>query len=405
MSVNIILANATIRSGNKGCTALCLSTLSLIDKVFKDKGVDYSIFLPDSGLRTSGTQSYQVGELFEAHFYSCEYAPNNIKSFLKSLLHLKKAYASWCIFKDADYILDIGQGDSFADIYGKKRFDKIDRIHQLARFLNKRYCFLPQTIGPFKDSEVQKKAVHSLKDASLVMARDKLSYDYVLQQVPEQKHIGEYIDVAFFLPYEKITFEKDFVHVGLNISGLLWNGGYTKDNQFGLKDNYQHLVLTIIDYFIGLKNVKVHLIGHVMVGEKGFENDYVVNYDLWKKYNCSQVILAPFGFGPIELKSYIAGMDFFLGARMHSTIAAFSSGVPVVPMAYSRKFNGLFQDTLQYPYLVDLKTQTKDEMLIHISEAFGKRNTIKTLINDRMNSTVKEKEEKLIQDLSTFFNL
>lgn len=56
-------------------------------------------------------------------------------------------------------------------------------------------------------------------------------------------------------------------------------------------------------------------------------------------------------------------MDFFTGARMHSTIAAFSSGVPVVPVAYSRKFNGLY-DTLKYPYYIDAKSNITCENAI-----------------------------------------
>ena len=39
---------------------------------------------------------------------------------------------------------------------------------------------------------------------------------------------------------------------------------------------------------------------------------------------------------------------------MHACIAAFSAGVPVVPMAYSRKFNGLF-GTLGYKRVADCK--------------------------------------------------
>ena len=70
-------------------------------------------------------------------------------------------------------------------------------------------------------------------------------------------------------------------------------------------------------------------------------------------------------------------MDFFMGARMHSTIAAFSSEVPVFPMAYSRKFNGLFADTLQYPYMADMKTQSNAEILANIKQCYGQRKRFK----------------------------
>ena len=63
---------------------------------------------------------------------------------------------------------------------------------------------------------------------------------------------------------------------------------------------------------------------------------------------------------PMEAKGVIAQMDVFIGARMHATIAAFSSGVATIPFSYSRKFEGLYHD-LGYPYLISgEKTSTED---------------------------------------------
>ena len=61
-----------------------------------------------------------------------------------------------------------------------------------------------------------------------------------------------------------------------------------------------------------------------------------------------------------------------MGARMHACIAAFSSGVPVVPMAYSRKFAGLF-GTLGYERTVDCTTETRAAILEKIAAAFEDR--------------------------------
>ena len=194
------------------------------------------------------------------------------------------------------------------------------------------------------------------------MVRDKQSADFVKGLIPSCK-LSEVIDMAFFLPYKKKIFDSSFIHVGLNVSALLWYGGYTKNNQFGLKCKYQDLIREIIKYFLSIDRVKVHLIPHVVSGERGVENDYAVSYDLYEEFNNPNLILAPLFLDPIIAKSYIAGMNFFMGARMHSTIAAFSSGVPVVPMAYSRKFNGLFCDTLKYKNIIDLKTIDNAEAL------------------------------------------
>ena len=404
---NIILANAPIKNGNRGCVALSITMMSLIDEVMNNAGVQYRLFLPDSQFCDQKKHEYKINNRVIS-FEDCSYPKglsfkDNIKLQLKSLT--KGRNKAKQIFENADFILDIGQGDSFADIYGERRFKIIDRIHVLARKYKKPYCILPQTIGPFKDTMIANLAHESIAVASCCMARDKQSYDYVIKNVPEQQKIAEYIDVAFFMPYEKIEQESGYTHVGLNISSLLWHGGYTRDNQFGLKCDYKKLVKEIINYFLSLKNTKVHLIPHVVEGERGIENDYEVSYEIWREYNNANLVLAPFALGPIEIKSYIAGMDFFMGARMHATIGAFSSGVPVVPMAYSRKFNGLFVDTLQYDAMIDMKTMNNNLILSEITKNFANRTNLKEMINERMTGIVTERRKMLVEDLNTFFNL
>ena len=186
---------------------------------------------------------------------------------------------------------------------------------------------------------------------------------------------------------------------------MLWHGGYTRNNQFGLKCDYQSLARQLIDYFLNQENVKVHLVPHVVGSERSIENDYAVSYDLWREYDNPNLLLAPLALGPIEIKSYIAGLDFFMGARMHATIGAFSAGVPVVPMAYSRKFNGLFLDTLSYNHMVDMKTMDNDDIVEIIKIAYANRNDLKKEIEHQMSTTVKEKKQLIINKLKEFFNL
>lgn len=141
-----------------------------------------------------------------------------------------------------------------------------------------------------------------------------------------------------------------------------------------------------------------------MGSERGVENDYAVSFDLQKEYNHPNLILAPLFLSPVDAKNYISGMDFFMGARMHSTIAAFSSGVPVVPMAYSRKFNGLFIDTLDYNHLVDLKKDDSKTILENISSSFGSRESLQKEIKQQNDTIVSERKNLLIQDLRIFFH-
>ena len=52
---------------------------------------------------------------------------------------------------------------------------------------------------------------------------------------------------------------------------------------------------------------------------------------------------------------------------MHATIAALSSGVPVIPIAYSRKFKGLFENC-QYDIGVDLTKQDLNDSVMRMEQ-------------------------------------
>jgi polysaccharide pyruvyl transferase WcaK-like protein len=112
--------------------------------------------------------------------------------------------------------------------------------------------------------------------------------------------------------------------------------------------------------------------------------------------------LAPFFINPIEAKSYISGLDFFMGARMHACIAAFSSGVPVFPVSYSRKFFGLFRDSLGYQHLGDLTCVTADEALQEMKKTFVARESIKEEIDSIKKVVINPLYEELMMELKRF---
>ncbi len=381
-------------NGNRGVGALAISTIYILNEIAKEK--DCSIEIT--------TVNYNYGK-YTIDFASDKLKINNILlvsvfSFkdILNLLIKPKMLPSFFAYLRFDYILCMGEGDSFSDIYGAKRFYSINNQHRMSRLLNKKYILLPQTIGPFKNSNIEKQAKKSIEKANLVFARDLQSFKYVTENTKQSQAL-ESIDVAFFMPYEKKQFSADYIHVGINISALLWHGGYTRNNQFGLKANYKEFIHESIDYFLAIPNVKIHIVPHVVSQDSNLENDYEVSYQLVNTYSNDRIILAPFFLTPILAKNYISGLDFFTGARMHATIAAFSSGVPVFPMAYSRKFNGLFKDTLDYEYMGDLLNQSTDTLLLALKDTFEKRDFLFDKIKTIMSSIVVLKYVALIDEL------
>ena len=402
--MKLILSNAAIENGNRGCVALSLSAMHILQQLLHEHGQEAEFFLPQSYHRYPGDYTLDVPPVLFHYKAISNPAGGERARYLKAWVHARSTWEACQHYRHADALLCIGQGDSFADIYGSDRFHGIDSQHVLARWFGLPLCLLPQTIGPFNDAKIRRQAIRSLNYAECIMTRDKQSQDYVHELVPKKASV-ETIDVAFFMPFKAEEFDQEHLHVGLNISALLWHGGYTRNNQFGLSVDYPQLVERVVDYFLQRPDVVLHLVPHVVGHERHVENDYAVSYDLWKARKHPRLVLAPLFLDPIMAKGYIAGLDFFLGARMHSTIAAFSTGVPVVPMAYSRKFNGLFVDTLSYPHLVDMKRTTEDEALQLIASAFDHRSDAAQQIRHEMDTTVRQRGQLIKDNLTAFLKL
>lgn len=293
----------------------------------------------------------------------------------------------WRAVRRCDLVLDIGAGDSFADIYGAPRILRMLAAQNLVMAAGRPLVLSPQTIGPFERPWVRRLALNVMRRARLVATRDALSTGFA-REMGFRGPLIEATDVALRLPYDAPAPRAPGgpVRVGINVSGLLFNGGYTRDNMFELKVDYPALMREVLGFFGRAEcgaECEVHLVGHVVTPNRQVEDDRAAARALAAE--CPQapgvpgvpgVIVAPAFASPSEAKAYIAGLDFFTGARMHACIAALSSGVPVLPMAYSRKFAGLF-GTLGYPHTADCRTETGQEIMAKLSAAFANRDRLK----------------------------
>lgn len=287
---------------------------------------------------------------------------------IKQMLLGRSAYLKE--LNECDLVLDIGEGDSFTDIYGMHRFTFmiVSKLAVIAK--GKPLILSPQTIGPFDGWVARQLAVMVMRRCAKVFARDQLSSAYLRDQGVVE-NADEAIDVAFKLPFSKVARPaQDKVLIGLNVSGLLFSGGYSGTNQFGLSLDYPALVREQLRQWTANPVYEVWLVPHVVPDHLPRDDDRVAIRQLAAEF--PSVKCAPEFNSPSEAKSFISAMDFVTGARMHACIAAFSSGVPVVPLAYSRKFNGLFS-TLGYSWVVDGKKMSNQEALSRTNEALARR--------------------------------
>ena len=351
--LKIALLGHALRNDNLGVAALTVSQVRILRDIAQRNGIALRYLLLDAqGSRPACVEGSDVIE--------------------RPVRPLRRPWQLVQALRDCDLVIDISGGDSFADIYGRKRLAIIFLQKFLAHLLRRPVVMAPQTIGPFDRRVSRLLARATMRRAALIATRDRESARLV-RQLGVRRGVIEASDVALRLPFDPPDRRSGGpVRVGLNVSGLLMQGGYTRNNMFGLKSDYPALIRSILTHFLTLDDAcEVHLVSHVISWTgSGGEDDRAAACKLAGEF--PEAVVAPAFATPSEAKTYIAGLDFFMGARMHACIAAFSAGVPVVPMAYSRKFAGLF-GSIGYDHTVDCKTDDQPTILRRIAEAYERR--------------------------------
>lgn len=353
----------SVASGNLGVVALTISQIEIVSKAASTAGVNlkFKIF----GWKLDGSSLTAPG------FDDVEYIAIDALSLINPISHLKRQMS------ECDIFLDVGEGDSFSDIYGFKRLLYLCVSKKIVTAKDIKLILSPQTLGPFKNKYYEKFASWSLNDATQVFARDPISKEWALSAVSNEK-VFEAIDMAFCLPFvRQEKKENGKTRIGINVSALLYYGGYGGGNSLGLSLDFKQLTHVLITWATSLPNTEVWLVPHVGSKDIPEEDDLTASLDV-KKHFPAVNIAGPFK-GPSEAKSFISSLDFFTGGRMHACIGAFSAGVPTIPLAYSRKFNGLF-NSLQYSYLADCRTMTIDEVKNIVINAFERRDEVQRLV-------------------------
>ncbi|HCC04317.1 MAG TPA: hypothetical protein DEP51_05640 [Clostridiales bacterium] len=381
--MKIGLLGMALNSNNYGVTALGISQLNVLEKIMKKNkitNVEYYVF--------SSEEQNELDKCAKALALNNKLISKNlmtIKAGFTGIKSIKKA------IKECDYVIDLTYGDSFSDIYGKKIF----YLYSVPKKISNKYNKLiigPQTIGPYKSNIVSKYAKQILKKAKIICVRDEKSLD-IAKKLTKRNDIILTSDLAMELPYTKTELQGDKFKIGINISELLWNSSNEENKEkYGIVLDYKKLIENILNKFTNDK-YEIHIITHVFS-----RDDSKGEYGLAKKIHSEfpNTILAPKFNNPIEAKNYMSGLDLFLGSRMHATIGAFSSGVPIIPISYSRKFEGLY-GSIKYNYGINLRDTTIEKGLEHIDYCINNY--------EKMKDDLKKSFEEALNRNKTYYEL
>jgi polysaccharide pyruvyl transferase WcaK-like protein len=290
---------------------------------------------------------------------------------------------------ETDLAVDITAGDSFSDIYGLHPFIRHSLFKWLFILCNRKLIMLPQTYGPFNSSLAKGIARYLLKRSTVVYSRDHAGVDYVNTLLGKTgKNLQFCPDVAFVLdpqPPQQSDFIKHVeeakkqgqIIIGFNISGLLYNQAASSQKKFSLQVNYQQLVHDAMRLLLKNPQVLIILIPHVYASHGHVESDPDACQQVAQQLGIEKrIIVMTEIFDHRQVKYLIGRCDFFLGSRMHSCIGAISQAVPTIGIAYSKKFQGVFESVGLGNCVVDLRLDNEMQILTRIETEFNERQEI-----------------------------
>lgn len=406
------LIGASFETSNMGVSALAAGTIESIinsqpnaEIIFLDYGIEGKTY------QFKSSKGNVPVRLLNIRFSKKFYLTNNIAYLIFLALLLKiipiKTFKHFIIRRNAwfhdicraDVVTSIAGGDSFSDIYGFGRLVYVALPQILVLLLNKKLILLPQTYGPFSGCAARAIARFILNRSYEIYSRDQEGLAEVAQlsgkEITEKLHFCH--DVGFVVApdrpshssFDKLAIPDDKTGnlVGLNVSGLLFMGGYTKKNMFGLKSNYADLIYDLIHYLITVKSVPVLLVPHVFGSGTNSESDSSVCKLIYRELKpryLKMLFMASGHFNQSEIKYIIGQCDFFIGARMHACIGALSQCIPAIGIAYSKKFKGVFETVGMESLVADPRLSDKDEILRIIDTAYDNRVQLRNILKQRI---------------------
>ncbi|MEM4360235.1 MAG: polysaccharide pyruvyl transferase family protein [Candidatus Bilamarchaeaceae archaeon] len=358
----LLFGNGSFR--NHGCEAIARGTIVILQRAFGDS--IRLVYAAHNSEKACAEDTSLLGNdniipvpfIIPFSKYSkawFEYQSNRFfnTKFSSAFRHLRDviSQASVVISISGDnYSLDYGYPEPFV------QFDRLVIKHQKPLF------YWGASIGPFStDPCYERKMQKHLQKVTAILAREYGTVSY-LYSLGITKNVHLVADPAFAMSAVKPDHRRFMLDrenfVGVNFSTTVarlllpgqresdpsskWSSilDHTSKEFKQICNKYAEIAASLMKLF----DENLVFVPHVTGGQ---HCDYkFLNYiaDLLRDQGFTRPLVVPDNLTAPEYKWIISQARVFIGARTHSTIAAFSSGVPTISLAYSLKARGLTQD-------------------------------------------------------------
>jgi colanic acid/amylovoran biosynthesis protein len=230
----------------------------------------------------------------------------------------------------------------------------------------------------------------SLNLAKVVIVREELSAEIIKKMNIKSKNIFIRADCAFALdaiPAEqadRILFEEGIkldqskTVVGFSMSSLMEKA----------IPHYTLVMAYLVEHLKEELGAEILMVPHVAHPEWLGKDDRSAQNAVLKLLNDASDIHVICGeYNPMELKGIIAKTDLFIGCRMHSCIAALSSGVPTLALGWSHKYRGIMKEVGLDRYVVDRWDEqlevVENDLMQRVKEMHRQRTEVIGVLKER----------------------
>lgn len=366
-------------SDNRGCEAIARTATNLLRSDGRIKKLALSSSNPESDKVIPNIDVIHLNQDSKIQKLSLDGILNaiNVKVFNNENFALRKIHKSVLdLIPEYDAFISIG-GDNYC--YGEQK--GIYEIERCIKKAGKKLILWGASIG---EEDLSDAKIKDLKNFDLLLVRESLTYDVLTRAgIDNVKLVA---DGAFLMEKKELALPENWKEgktVGFNFSPLIFKRNpESKDAAFAL---VQHILDTT--------DFAVCFIPHVIIPGN---NDYQILEEFHKKFqHTGRVILLPDNLDATEYKGYIAKTKFFIGARTHATIAAYSSQVPTMVLGYSIKSKGISKDIFGDVKLVlDIKeTSDAQKLIARFEEMKSEEAELREILKTRIPEIKKESEK------------
>ena len=234
------------------------------------------------------------------------------------------------LIKEVDIVID-ASGFQYTDQWGTNSCLELADSCKRWKKNGTKVILLPQAFGPYKIKSNQKSIKIALNHADLVFAREKISYDYLVDiagECPNLKIAPDFTNLIEHIAPENFDNESNHFCIVPN---------YRMVDKTNKKDSESYLpFMTEVTRYAYEKGQKPFILVH------GDINDLILAEKIRDAVNTNIQIIKE--TNPLKIKGILGTSSATVGSRFHGLVSALSQGIPALGVGWSHKYQMLFED-------------------------------------------------------------